>query len=91
MRTYDQFYINGQWVDPIGKGRSEVINPATGEITAVVPYGNAEDVDAASFRGRLRPSPPRISAQGRDIVRDNAAAIPDLCLPGAYADTSSGP
>ena len=47
MRTYDKFYINGQWVEPIGQGTSEVINPATGEISARVPYGNAEDVDAA--------------------------------------------
>jgi aldehyde dehydrogenase (NAD+) len=47
MRTYDKFYINGEWVEPIGKGTSEVINPATGEISARVPYGNAEDVDAA--------------------------------------------
>jgi aldehyde dehydrogenase (NAD+) len=47
MRTYGKFYINGQWVEPIGKGTSKVINPATGEISAVVPYGNAEDVDAA--------------------------------------------
>jgi aldehyde dehydrogenase (NAD+) len=47
MRTYDKFYINGQWVEPIGKGTSEVINPATGEISATVPYGNVEDVDAA--------------------------------------------
>ena len=47
MRTYDKFYINGQWVEPIGKGVSEVINPATGEISATVPYGNAEDADAA--------------------------------------------
>jgi hypothetical protein len=29
MRKYDKFYINGQWVEPIGKGTSEVINPAT--------------------------------------------------------------
>ena len=47
MRTYDKFYINGQWVEPIGKGTSDVINPATGEVSARVPYGNAEDVDAA--------------------------------------------
>jgi aldehyde dehydrogenase (NAD+) len=47
MRTYDKFYINGQWVEPIGKGSSEVINPATGEISAVVPYGNTEDANAA--------------------------------------------
>ena len=47
MRTYDKFYINGEWVEPIGKGSSEIINPATGEISARVPYGNSEDVDAA--------------------------------------------
>ena len=52
MRTYDKFYIGGQWVEPIGKGTSEVINPATGEISATVPYGNAEDVDAAVAAAR---------------------------------------
>jgi len=52
MRTYDKFYINGQWVEPIGKGTSDVINPATGEISARVPYGNAEDVDAAVSAAR---------------------------------------
>ena len=52
MRTYDKFYINGQWVEPIGKGTDDVINPATGEISATVPYGNAEDVDAAVTAAR---------------------------------------
>lgn len=52
MRTYDKFYINGEWVEPIGKGTSDVINPATGEISARVPYGNAEDVDAAVSAAR---------------------------------------
>ncbi len=52
MRTYEKFYINGQWVEPIGKGSSEVINPANGEISASVPYGNAEDVDAAVWAAR---------------------------------------
>jgi aldehyde dehydrogenase (NAD+) len=47
MRTYDKFYINGQWINPIGQGTSDVINPATGEISARVPVGNAGDVDAA--------------------------------------------
>jgi aldehyde dehydrogenase (NAD+) len=52
MRRYEKFYINGQWVEPIGKGTSEVINPATGEVSAVVPDGNAEDVDAAVSAAR---------------------------------------
>ena len=47
MRTYDKFYINGQWVNPIGNETSDVVNPATGEISARVPMGNVEDVDAA--------------------------------------------
>lgn len=52
MRTYDKFYIGGQWVEPIGKGTNDVINPATGEISATVPYGNAADVDAAVTAAR---------------------------------------
>jgi len=52
MRIYDKFYINGQWVEPIGKGTSEVINPANGEVSARVPYGNAEDADAAVTAAR---------------------------------------
>ncbi|MFB3078791.1 MAG: aldehyde dehydrogenase family protein, partial [Lysobacterales bacterium] len=52
MRIYDKFYINGQWVEPIGQGTNEVINPANGEISATVPYGNAEDVDAAVSAAR---------------------------------------
>jgi len=52
MRRYEKFYINGEWVEPIGKGTSEVINPANGEVSAVVPYGNAEDVDAAVSAAR---------------------------------------
>jgi len=47
MRTYDKFYINGQWVDPAGQGTGDVTNPATGAISAQVPLGNVEDVDAA--------------------------------------------
>ena len=52
MRIYDKFYINGQWAEPIGKGTSEVINPATGEVSARVPYGNTEDVNAAVSAAR---------------------------------------
>jgi aldehyde dehydrogenase (NAD+) len=47
MRTYDKFYINGQWVNPIGQEISDVINPANGEISARVPMGNVKDVNAA--------------------------------------------
>jgi aldehyde dehydrogenase (NAD+) len=53
MRTYDKFYINGEWVNPFGLGTSDVINPHTGEISARVPTGNAEDVDAAVAAAKM--------------------------------------
>jgi len=47
MRTYEKFYINGEWVNPVGQGTSDVINPHNGETSARVPMGNLQDVDAA--------------------------------------------
>ena len=47
MRSYEQFYIGGQWTDAKGRGQIQVENPATEEMIASVPEGNAQDVDAA--------------------------------------------
>ena len=47
MREYLQFYINGQWVDPIEAKSFEVIDPATEEVTGIINVGSAADVDAA--------------------------------------------
>lgn len=46
MKTYD-LYINGQWVKSSSGDIIKVENPATKEIVACVPRGNAEDVDLA--------------------------------------------
>jgi malonate-semialdehyde dehydrogenase (acetylating)/methylmalonate-semialdehyde dehydrogenase len=42
-------YINGQWTDSSCKETIDVVNPATGEVLAKVPFGNATatDVDTA--------------------------------------------
>ncbi len=40
-------YINGQWVDALGKETVDVINPAKGEVIARTPLGTAEDVNQA--------------------------------------------
>ena len=71
MRTYEKFYINGQWVEPIGKGSSEVINPANGEVSARVPYGNAEDVNAAvkAARGAFDSWSKTSAAERADFLR----------------------
>lgn len=40
-------YIDGQWVPSDGQGRTEVVDPATEQVIAVVAEGTASDVDRA--------------------------------------------
>ena len=47
MKTYGKFYIDGEWVDPLGSKTFELINPATETPFANVSLGTAEDVDRA--------------------------------------------
>lgn len=42
-----QLYVNGEWVDGCSGSYIEIENPATEEIFAMVPDGNAEDVNRA--------------------------------------------
>ena len=45
MRKYEQFYIDGQWVDPVNGGQlHEVINPATEEVAGTIRLGDEGDV-----------------------------------------------
>ena len=48
MKTYEQFYINGEWVDPVeGLNTLDVINPANEEVIGKIAMGSAADVDKA--------------------------------------------
>lgn len=47
MDNARQFYINGEWVDPISTDTIAVTNPATEEVFETIAAGNHEDVDAA--------------------------------------------
>lgn len=47
MREYKQFYINGEWVEPISPNNFDVLNPATEEVCATISLGNETDVDKA--------------------------------------------
>lgn len=47
MREMLQFYIDGQWVDPVTPNPFDVINPATEEAFARISLGSAQDVDKA--------------------------------------------
>jgi aldehyde dehydrogenase (NAD+) len=45
MRTYQQFYIDGRWVDPLNGGQlHEVINPASEEVAGTIRLGDEGDV-----------------------------------------------
>ena len=47
MREMLQFYIDGQWVDPLRPRSLEVVNPATEAVCGRISLGSAEDVDRA--------------------------------------------
>ena len=42
-----QFYIDGQWVDPVEPRSMDVVNPATEEVYGQISIGSAADVDIA--------------------------------------------
>ena len=47
MKECVQFYINGEWVDPVNPQHLDVINPATEESIAKIAMGNSDDVNKA--------------------------------------------
>jgi aldehyde dehydrogenase (NAD+) len=47
-----KFYIDGSWVDPIGRAKWEVVNPATEDPIAEIALGSAADVDRAVAAAR---------------------------------------
>src|SRR5471032_2673665 len=87
MRTYHQFYIDGQWVAPVNGGqRWDVINPATEDVAGTILLGDADDVERAvlaahrAFAGYARtPLAQRIAlleaiAQQYELRLDDLAA-----------------
>jgi aldehyde dehydrogenase (NAD+) len=52
MEHYGQFYINGEWVQPIEQRPFQLVNPATEEVFASVALGSAADVNRAVAAAR---------------------------------------
>ncbi|QDK33863.1 aldehyde dehydrogenase family protein [Sphingomonas sp. IC081] len=52
MRNYTQFYIDGQWVDPIAPRTAQVVNPATEEVSGTISLGTAADIGKAVAAAR---------------------------------------
>lgn len=52
MNRADSFYINGEWVAPLGDGRFQLINPATEQPIGSLAMGNVEDAHRAVAAAR---------------------------------------
>ena len=52
MRNYTKFFIDGQWVAPLGHATLEVINPATEAVAGHIALGTEADVDRAVMAAR---------------------------------------
>ena len=66
MRDMLQFYIDGQWVDPVHANPFDVINPATEKVCGHISLGGLEDVNkAVAAATRAAPSFAQSSRQER--------------------------
>jgi len=52
MKIYDKFYINGAWVEPIGRGTIDATCASTEEAVTRIPEGVKEDADRAVAAAR---------------------------------------
>jgi len=52
MRDYLKFYIDGKWVDPVEPKTSNVINPATEEVSGRISMASVADVEKAVAAAR---------------------------------------
>ena len=52
MQDHLQFYIDGQWVNPVSPRSLEVINPSNEQAIARISMGSAADVDKAVAAAR---------------------------------------
>ena len=52
ISIHEKLYVNGEWIEPDGKGMLDVINSTTEEVMGRVPEGTAEDINRAVAAAR---------------------------------------
>ena len=79
MHEREHLYIGGSWVEPIGDGSIDVINPATEERIGSVPVASNDDVDAAveAARGAFEYWSGTSVEERADFLNRLSAAIKD--------------
>lgn len=82
-------YIDGRWLEAIDGGRRDVIDPATEEAIASVPYGGAADAHAAidaahrafpAWRARTPYERGAILSRATAILRERAETLAELTV-----------
>ena len=82
-------WIDGAWVDAIDGGRRDVIDPATEQVIANVPYGGAADVVRAieaaqrafaGWRARTPYERGAILERAAQLMRDRAAQLAEVTV-----------
>ena len=82
MREYLQFYIDGNWVDPVTPQALDVIDPASGQPCGRINLGSAADVDrAVEAAAKAFPSWSRTTREERLAVLDRIIAEFDRRVP----------
>ncbi|MGQ7814258.1 aldehyde dehydrogenase [Pseudomonas sp. A46] len=81
MNSYDQLYINGQWVAPVKGGTFDTLDPSSEALIAKVAAATAEDVDLAVRAARRAfdegPWPQLSGAARAAVLRRIAQGIRD--------------
>jgi aldehyde dehydrogenase (NAD+) len=70
-------FINGEWVEPVDKGKFEVINPATEEVITSVCEATEKDVDLAvsAARKAFETTWAEVTPQQRGVLMNKLADI----------------
>ena len=68
-----QFYINGEWVDPVKPETLDVINPATEESVGKISIGSAQDVEIAVKAARKA-----FSSFSKTTVKERLELLTDI-------------
>ena len=76
MKDLRQFYINGQWRDPIARCDLSVENPSTEELVATISLGTAADVNAAVAAAKAAfPAYSQVSVEERIALMEKLLQI----------------
>ena len=76
MREMLQFYVDGEWIDPVSPQPFEVINPATGEQSSEEKLASTKDVNQAVENAKNAFEPWANTPMDDDLITYDALLVP---------------